>query len=247
MANIKIEFSYNGQNYYGLQKQADKKTVQGEIEKALFKLLKTKTSIILAGRTDKGVCAQKMVANFETNYSINPQKICYALNALLPSDIRILTSQKVCENFHARHSAKSKTYCYKLYYSTFELPLFPFESQIKFDINFKNMKKAMKYLVGTKDFSSFVTNSKQYANCIRTIFRAEIKKENILGIDHYYFYFKGNGFLYNQIRNMVGTILLVGQNKIKPKDIKKILNAKDRRLAGSCMPANGLTLMSIEY
>lgn len=247
MTNIKIEFSYNGQNYYGLQKQNNKQTVQGEIEKALTVLFKEKTSINLAGRTDRGVSAERMVANFQTNYAINPQKICYAINVLLPSDIRILSSEKVDDNFHARFSAKSKTYCYKLYSNNFALPTYPFETQIKFDVNFKNMKKAMKYLVGTKDFSSFVTNAKQNISCKRTIFLAKIKKQKILGINHYYFYFKGSGFLYNQVRTMVGTILLCGQNKIKPKDVKKIIASKNRSMAGQCMRAEGLMLLNVDY
>ena len=245
--NIKITFSYNGKNYFGLQKQKDKQTVQGEIENALLKLFKQNIEITIAGRTDKGVSAQNMVANFFTDYNILPEKICYALNVLLPDDIRILKSEEVETNFNARFCAKQKTYCYAMYESRFALPLFPFESQVKTKLCLKNMKKAMKYLKGKHDFTSFVTNSKQYENCERTIFKLRLIKKSFCKINHYYFDFTGDGFLYNQVRTMVGTILLVGLNKIKPKDIKNILKCKNRSFAGKVMPSEGLTLIDIKY
>ncbi|MGN1208533.1 MAG: tRNA pseudouridine(38-40) synthase TruA [Christensenellales bacterium] len=247
MKNIKITFSYEGRNYFGLQKQTNKTTVQGEIENALFLLLKVQTNIILAGRTDKGVSAQGMVANFETNSKINPEKFCYALNVLLPNDIRILKSEQVNSSFHARHSAKKKTYCYAVYENKFELPLFPFECQVKTSLDFSSMKKAIRFLKGKKDFSSFATNSKQYDDCVRKIFKAKVERKNILGINHYYFYFTGDGFLYNQVRNMVGTIIMAGNRKIKPTDVKNIIKGKNRCLAGSCFPPKGLSLLNIEY
>ncbi len=245
--NIKIEFSYDGRNYFGLQKQKDKKTVQGEIENALFCLFKEKTNINLAGRTDRGVSATNMVANFETNYQIKPEKISYALNVILPDDIRILKSEEVPKDFHARHSAKRKTYCYALYENQFKLPLFIFESQIKTKLDFKKMKQALKHLLGKQDFSSFVTNSKQYESCVRTIFKTKVLKRKICGVNHYYFYFTGDGFMYNQVRTMVGTVLLAGLKKIKPKEIKKIIKSKNRNFAGKVMPSEGLTLLNVEY
>ncbi len=245
--NIKIEFSYNGQEYYGLQKQKDKITVQGEIEKALKTLFGQDISINLAGRTDRGVSAQNMVANFFISFDIPVDKISFALNPLLPGNIRILKSCEVEKNFHARFSAKQKTYCYSLYSSQFELPLFPFETWVKFDLDFCKMKKAIKYLKGKQDFSSFVTNSKQYESLVRTIKKVKIEKKEIAGFNHYYFYFTGDGFMYNQVRNMVGTIVSVGLHKIKPIDMKKIILSKNRCNAGSCFPAKGLTLLSVEY
>lgn len=247
MTNIKIEFSYDGRNYYGLQKQKNRITIQGEIEKALKNLFEEDLNLIIAGRTDKGVSANKMVANFIADCKISANKICYALNVRLPSDIRILSSIKVPLNFHARHSTKLKTYKYSLYESNFNLPLFPFETQIKTKLNFKKMKKAIKYLKGTHDFSSFVTKANEKEDKVRTITEVKLIKQKYLDVTHYYFYFKGNGFLYNQVRTMVGTLVLVGLNKIEPKDIKTIINAKNRSLAGAVMPAEGLVLENIEY
>lgn len=245
--NIKIIFSYDGRQYFGIQKQKDKKTVQGEIEKALSTLFKTKTEITIAGRTDKGVSALKMCANFKTNYNIEPKKICYALNVLLPNDIRVLESEKVDNNFHARFDAKQKTYCYSVFENKFEIPIYPFETLVKSKLNFVNMKKAIKKLKGKHDFSSFVTNNKQYESCERTITKAYIQRKKIEGIIHYYFYFTGDGFMFNQVRTMVGTLILVGQNELKPKDIKKILMSKNRALAGKVMPSEGLVLLNVEY
>jgi len=245
--NIKIEFSYNGQAYYGIQKQNNKLTIQGEIERALKELFNEDIPLIIAGRTDKGVSAHKMVANFFIETKIEPSKICYALNYKLPNDIRILKSERVNDEFHARYSAKLKTYKYGLYVNKFELPLFNFETQFKTPLNFLKMKKAIKYFKGTHDFSAFITHSEEIENKVRNIKKVKLKRINFLGVNHYYFYFTGTGFLYNQVRIMVGTLILVGLNKIKPKDIKKILKSCNRSLAGSVMPANGLVLEELKY
>ena len=245
--NIKITFSYDGRQYYGLQKQKDKRTVQGEIEKALSTLFKTKTEINIAGRTDRGVSALKMCANFKTSYNIEPKKICYALNVLLPNDIRVLESEKVDKNFHARFDAKQKTYCYSVFENKFEIPTYPFETLVKSKLNFVKMKKAIKKLKGRHDFSCFVTNNKQYESCERKITKANIQRKKIEGTIHYYFYFTGDGFMFNQVRTMVGTLILVGQNKLKPKDVKKILISKNRSLAGKVMPSEGLMLLNVDY
>lgn len=246
MKNIKLEFTYNGQNYYGIQKQKNKKTIQGEIENALKELFKQDLSLIIAGRTDRGVSAKKMVANFLVETKIEPKRISYALNALLPDDIRIISSEEVDINFHARHSVKQKTYKYCLYESKIKLPLFPFETQFKNELNFKLMKKAIKFFVGTKDFTSFASKS-EIVDKVRTIYKTKITKTKIDGINHYSFYFTGNGFLYNQIRIMVGTLVLVGLKKIKPNDIKLIIDCKNRAKAGAVMPPEGLMLESVNY
>lgn len=247
MRNIKLEFSYDGRNYYGLQKQKNCVTIQGEIERALTELFGKEINLIIAGRTDKGVSSLKMVGNFYVESNIEADKICYALNVKLPNDIRILSSCEVDFNFHSRYDAKQKTYKYSLYENNFSLPLFPFETLFKAKLNYSNMKRAIKYLVGKHDFSSFVTKSKKIDDKVRTIYKVKLVRKVIQGINHYYFYFTGNGFLYNQVRTMVGTLILAGINKIKPKDIKKIIKNKNRSYAGSVMPANGLVLTDIKY
>lgn len=247
MKNIKIEIMFNGKNYFGFQKQSDKPTVQGEIENALFKLFNNKIDLIYSGRTDRGVSAKKMVANFFVETKIEPEKISFALNQFLPEDIKILKSSEVDLNFNSRKSAKNKTYCYSLYISKINLPLYEHETMFKTDLDFYKMKKAIKYLKGTHDFTSFVTPSCEIEDKVRTIYKTRIEKVVENDITHYKFYFTGNGFLYNQVRIMVGTIILVGLNKIKPKDIKKIIMCKSRDSAGTVMPSEGLILETVEY
>ena len=247
MRNIKIEYSFDGRNYFGLQKQKDKLTIQGEIEKALKGLFKQDVNLIICGRTDRGVSALKAVANFYVNTEIEGEKICYALNQYLPEDIRIFKSEEVDFNFHSRHSSKNKTYVYSLYESKFLLPNFPFETQFKNKLNYKKMKQAIKYFKGTHDFTGFVNSACDIENKVRTILKTKLIKKEILGVNHYYFYFTGNGFLYNQVRIMVGTLILVGLNKLKPKEIKCLLKERSGRYVKHCMPAEGLTLFNIDY
>ena len=238
---------FNGQNYFGMQKQPDKPTIQSEIEKALFGLFKTKIDLIYCGRTDRGVSAKIMVANFLVDTNIEPLKISFALNQFLPQDIKILKSSEVDINFNSRKSAKSKTYAYSLYISKINLPLYTHSTMFKTNLDYNKMKKAIKYLKGTHDFTSFVTPSCEIEDKTRTISKVKIEKRVENNIPHYTFYFTGNGFLYNQVRIMVGTIILAGLNKIKPKDIKRILKAKSRDKAGAVMPAEGLCLINLKY
>ncbi len=247
MRNIKIVFQYDGRNYFGLQKQKNKKTIQGEIENALFEVFKQKINITLAGRTDRGVSAKAMCANFFVDSDIDDKKITYPLNFVLPPDIRILSSIEKEQNFHARFDAKRKTYVYGLYVSNFSLPLYPFETQFKTKLNFGAMRKAIKFFVGEKDFSCCTTNVKENESCVRKIFSAKLKRQVIDGVEHFYFTFVGNGFLYNQVRAMVGTTILAGLGKVKPKEIKKIIESKNRALGGKVMPPEGLVLEKIEY
>jgi len=247
MKNIKLKIMFDGRNYYGMQRQNNKPTIQGEIENALKQLFKEDINLIYAGRTDRGVSAHEMVANFFVETKIKSDKIAYALNQFLPSNIKIIKSEEVYEGFNSRIDAKSKTYCYSLYISKIELPIFKFETCFKNKLNFNKMKQAIKYLKGTKDFTSFVTSSCEIENKIRTISKVKLKRIILNDIEHFKFYFTGDGFLYNQVRIMVGTLILVGLNKIKPYEIKKIIEAKARNKAGSVMPAEGLSLVRIKY
>ena len=244
MKNIKVEIMFDGRNYYGMQRQNDKPTIQGEIEKALKQLFNEDINLIYAGRTDRGVSAHKMVANFFVDTNIESDKIAFALNQFLPANIKIIKSSEVEDNFNSRLSSK---YCYSLYISKVELPIFKFETCFKNKLNFRRMKKSIKYFKGTKDFTSFVTSSCEIENKVRTITKVKLERYKQNNIEHIKFYFTGNGFLYNQVRIMVGTIILAGLNKIKAKDIKNILLSKDRTKAGSVMPAEGLSLIDITY
>ena len=247
MQNIRLNIMFDGTNYYGMQIQKNKPTIVGELKKAIKSLFNEDIELNYLGRTDKGVSAEIMVANFFVDTKIKPENISFALNQFLPKDIKIISSSLVDEKFNARKSVKSKTYCYSLYESKTELPIYPYETMIKSNLNYKNMKKAIKYFKGTKDFTSFVTPSCEIENKVRTIYKVKIIKEKINNINHYKFYFRGNGFLYNQVRIMVGTLVMVGLNKIKPKDIKKILLAKNRGLAGAVMKPQGLKLVDVKY
>jgi len=247
MKNIKLEIMYDGRNYFGMQIQPNKLTIQGEIEKALKDLFKSEIKLNYAGRTDRGVSAYKMVANFFVDTKIEAEKIALALNPLLPDDIKVLSSESVGEDFNARFSAKYKTYMYKFYSSKITLPLFLSETQIKGELNFTKMKKAAKFLIGTHDFTSFANPDTQIEDKVRTIKQIKILRENIDGVWHYSVFITGNGFLYNMVRIIVGTLIQVGEGKIKPEEIKTILKLKDRTKAGKSMPPESLYLINVKY
>ncbi len=244
MKRIKLTISYVGEKYNGWQKQKNGKGIQSILEDAIKKVTDEETVLEGAGRTDAGVHAWGQVAHFDTNSKMNPQKFFYAINQFLPDDIKVLSSCEVDQNFHARFSAKKKTYMYKFYESEVILPLLEFDAtKISTNFNFNVAKKALKYFKGTKDFKSFCSVNTTVKTTVRTIYNIKLKKEkNIVKL-----FVTGNGFLYNMVRIIGGTILEVGMRIKKPEDIKTIFEKQDRTLAGRTLPAKGLTLQKIEY
>ena len=245
MRKIKLTISYVGTQYNGWQKQKNGLGVQGLVEKAILKVTGEEVELLGAGRTDAGVHALGQVAHFSTNSKMDPQKFYYALNQYLPDDIKVLSSCEVDENFHSRFSVKEKTYLYKFYASEVIMPLKEFDAvKINSKFDYKTAKKALKYFKGMHNFKSFCSTNTNVKNTTRTIYDIKLKKDKN-GI--YKLFITGNGFLYNMVRIISGTIVEVGLGIKKPKEVLDIFSNEDRKSAGRTMPAKGLTLYEIKY
>ena len=244
MKKYKILIAYDGLNYSGWQIQKNTLSIQGVIEKALSTVLKETIQITASGRTDAKVHAIEQAAHFITKNELNADKIIYSLNSLLPKDIRILKIEKVDLSFHARFSAKSKIYQYHIVKNEIVLPFdrfYVYKPNHKLDLSL--MKKAIKYFLGTQDFSAFANVGSNKASPIKTIYRIDIiETENKIILE-----FEGSGFLYKMVRNIVGTLLDVSQKKISPESIRDILDSKNIKLASAPVPAYGLFLIKINY
>lgn len=239
-----IKFSYDGTNFSGFQSQKGLRTIQEELENALTKVNDgRRTTITATGRTDKGVHALCQYGHTDINVNINEKKLKRALNSNLPDDIYVIETCQVEDNFHARYNVKCKEYTYYINMGEYNPMERNYVFQYCYKLNIKNMREGIKYFIGKHDFRAFMTENKEKENCVREIYNAEIEeKENKL-----IFIFKGNGFLRYQIRNMVGLLIRVGENKIEPEKIKEVLESKDRTKSGKTAPAEGLYLTKIEY
>lgn len=244
MSKFKIIVEYLGENYSGWQIQEGKKTIQGEITSAIKSVTGEDVVVSGSGRTDAGVSANAQVASFSISKDITAERLLKALNAKLPNDIAVKSAQIVPADFDARFSAKTKTYNYYFYINQIRSPLKDrFALQVPY-ADVRLMNDACRYLVGTFDFKSFVARNSGKNNFVRTIYSASV--EHIYG-DLYVFKICGNGFLYNMVRIIVGTLVSVGQGKLKPTDMATIIAARDRTKAGKTVPAVGLMLSSVEY
>lgn len=240
-----IKFSYDGSNYSGFQKQKGLKSIQEELEHALTIINNSKpTKLVAAGRTDKGVHALCQCAHADLDVNITEYKLKRALNSNLPDDIHVIKTQIVSSDFHARYNVENKTYEYYINLGEYNPIQKNYVFQYNYALDVSNMEKALKYLEGTNDFRAFVTEGSSKTNCIRTIEETKIEKveDNLIKI-----VFKGTGFLRYQVRNMVGILIKVGENKIEPIEVKKILDSKDRTKTGKTAPPEGLYLVDIEY
>lgn len=244
MRNIKLTLEYDGTNYLGWQKQKIGATIQETLEKAITDLTNEEVVVIGSSRTDAGVHAKGFVANFNTNSRIPADKFRGAINHKLPDDIVILKSEEVEEEFHARYNARGKTYSYSILNRDVPSPInrnYLYHLKRKLDV--KAMKEACKYFIGTYDFVAFKTSGSSVKTTVRTITELYIEeKDNIIKI-----YVTGDGFLYNMVRIIVGTLIMVGSNKIYSNEIKNIIDSKQREKAGLCVPATGLVLEKVYY
>ena len=244
MRNIKIIIEYDGKDYNGWQKQTNKLNIQGEIERAIEEITGEKVDLIASGRTDAGVHALAQVANFKIEKNIPIEKIPYALNSKLKKSIRIKEAKEVDEKFHSRYTCKRKTYKYVINNSIQGTAIYR-NLQYHFPEKLDDIKmnEAVKYLIGEHDFKSFKASGTSSKSSVRTIYDAKVTREGeIVTIE-----LTGNGFLYNMVRIIAGTLVDVGEGKIKPEDVKKILLAKDRLKAGRTLPPTGLYLVNVEY
>ncbi len=241
---IKITVSYDGTAYCGWQVQPNGVTVQEEIEKAVLLTTGENVRVTGSGRTDAGVHAKGQVAHFDTNCSIPPEKIFKALNVHLPSDIRVLSSQEAKEDFHACLNAKTKTYKYSLYKAEVENPLKErYAVKIDGEMDVEKMKEASLSFVGEHDFKAFCASGSSVKTTVRTIYDINIDQ---LGQD-LTITIKGNGFLYNMVRIMVGALIAVGKGETQKADIEKMLLTGKRHFNVKTLPSKALCLEKVEY
>jgi len=247
MKNIKLTVAYDGTNYHGFQEQRGTglPTIQEILESTLSKIAKAPIQVIGAGRTDAGVHAWGQVINFRSHcWPVPTSKIHLAMNALLPDDIKVLQAEEVPLDFHARFSATAKTYRYSIYNHRVMSPLhrlYCYHEPRLLDV--RAMQEGAAYLVGTHDFKSFQAQGTPVKDTVRTIYRADIFSEPPL----IHLYLRGNGFLYNMVRIITGTLLDIGMGKIPPSEMAHIIAARDRTRAGTTVPPQGLCLMEVEY
>ena len=244
MRNIKLKIEYDGKDFNGWQKQPNKPNIQGEIERAIYNITKEEVDLIGSGRTDAGVHALGQVANFKTNSNILIEKLALAINSQLKNTIIIKKAEEVDERFHSRYNAKHKTYRYIINNSPCGTAIYrnlEYCFPIKLDVS--KMQEAAKYFEGEHDFKAFKSSGTSAKNSVRTIYNASVKQEG----EKIIIELTGNGFLYNMVRIISGTLLDVGLQKIKPEEIKNIIEEKDRQKAGKTLPAHGLYLVEVKY
>ena len=241
---IVLILQYDGKNYNGWQVQPGLKTIQQTVEDALKSLTGEKCTVTGSGRTDSGVHALCQVAHFDTEFSsIPPEKYSFALNVILPPDIKVVKSFLAPEGFHARFSSKKKTYRYRFYVSDCILPLYDEHALQIYKTDEEKMKKAADYLEGEHDFKCFLAANSLVKDTVRNIYSCKVERHGIF-ID---VTVTGNGFLYNMVRTIAGTLYFAGIGRIKPESVPDILKSGDRERAGKTLAAKGLTLLSVEY
>lgn len=245
--NIKLVLEYDGSAFHGFQLQPKHSSVQRTLEKALTRLCGKKTKISAAsGRTDAGVHALHQVVNFKTTSPRTPEVIQKALNAILPDEIAVKSVEEVSENFHSRFDVERKTYEYRIWNSRVRSPLLLGRVwQVPFNLDLKKMKEGAELLCGTHDFRSFCTTdaSKKDQETTRTVYGFEVFQEgNLIRLR-----VTADGFLYRMVRNFAGALTDLGSGKISLSDLKKSLEAKDRREVGCMAPSDGLYLFDVTY
>lgn len=241
--NIGLVVEYIGTNYCGFQKQKNGITIQEVLETAIEKATAQKTTIVASGRTDTGVHALGQVVNFKTDTTIAPEKLAIVINFHLPEDVKVVKSFLVSDDFNARFDATEKTYVYRVCNAE-NMSVFKINRALHFPkkLDIKLMENAAKKLVGEHDFSSFMASGSSVKTTVRTIKKLSIFKEN----DDIIFEITGNGFLYNMVRIIVGTLLDIGSGK-KQDNIEELLLGCRRKMAGKTVGAQGLYLKEVLY
>lgn len=244
---IGLIIEYDGKDFFGWQIQPEKRTVQGLLTDALSSLLKEKITLIGSGRTDSGVHARNQTAHFEYAGNFPIERLALAVNTLLPADVRVKKSFVASDDFHAQYSAKKKTYSYRYYISKISRPLYdPFAAQIPYDpeaFDLLTAQNAVRDLLGAHDFLGFSSTGREVADSRRTIYSASLTYENELLV----LTLTGNGFLYNMVRIIAGTVAEIGLRRLPESAIRAVLETKNRNLAGKTYPPQGLTLEEVEY
>lgn len=242
MKNYRLVVGYDGTNFRGWQRQPDGRTVQGVIEEALRKITGKRTVVHGAGRTDAGVHALGQTASFRGGYKLSDEVLLRALNAVLPSDVRIFSLAEAPADFHARRSARSKLYRYRIVNAPQPSPLDrSFVLHWPYPLRLGKMRQAAKLFARTADFTAFSSNRDR--SPVRTVTRSELRKSG----DEIIYTIEAAGFLRYMVRTIVGTLLEVGRGRIEPEEVEEIFRRKDRSLAGPTAAAKGLTLIRVDY
>lgn len=244
MKRFMLTVAYDGTAYAGFQVQKECRTIEGELNRCLSELLKEDIHVIGASRTDAGVHALCNVAVFDSETSIPGNKLAYALNQRLPEDIRIQKSEETAPDFHPRHCETRKTYEYRITRGEFPIPtkrLYSYFTYHKLDVS--KMQEAAAYLEGEHDFKSFCAAAAVVESTVRTIYEVAVEEQG----EEIVIRVCGNGFLYNMVRIIAGTLLEVGKGKWPPEKVREMLAARDRRAAGPTAPACGLLLAKYEF
>ena len=244
MRRIKLTVAYDGTSYHGWQFQPGSPTIEGELNRHLSELFREEITVIGASRTDSGVHALCNVAVFDTKARIPAERVAYALNQRLPEDIRIRKSEEVAADFHPRKQATRKTYEYKILNEEFSNPVERLYAHFTYvPLDEKKMQEAAKYLIGEHDFQSFCAAGSTAETTVRTIYDITVeRKDTMISIK-----VTGNGFLYNMVRIIAGTLMEVGKGRFTPEQVKEILGARDRTKAGPTAPAKGLMLYEYRF
>ncbi len=241
---IRLTVAYDGTNYCGWQVQNNGITIESELNRCLTDLFGEEIKVIGASRTDSGVHALGNIAVFDTKARMPAEKVSYALNQRLPEDIRIQASEEVAPDWHPRHCDSCKTYEYRIYRGQFPMPVKRLYSYFTYhELDVEKMRRAADYLVGEHDFKSFCQTGAQVETTVRTIHSLEVEEQGADVVIRVC----GNGFLYNMVRIIAGTLMEVGQGRRTPESMQTVLEACDRQKAGPTAPAHGLMLMKYEF
>lgn len=244
MRNLLVEIAYNGSGYHGFQVQENAITVEEVLQDAIERIIGKREAVIGCSRTDSGVHANSYFFNMHTENPIECERFVAALNHHLPHDIAALSCREVSEDFHARYQAKEKEYVYKILNSAVKNPfMHELLYQYKYPLDEKKLDRAAKHFLGTHDFSAFRKEDTKERDPVRTIYKSEVSRDG----DIVTFTVSGNGFLYNMVRIMVGTLLAVAQDKIDEDEIPQIIESRDRTKAGITAAPCGLYLNRVEY
>ena len=242
--NVKLVIEYDGTRYHGYQIQANSNTVQEELEKVLRRLVCGDFTLYCAGRTDTGVHARWQVCNFRCQgLRVEKEKLTEAMNGLLPDDISVRSADLVSDDFHARFSAKERTYRYVILNSSFKSALLSrYSWHVRTRLELDKMSESAQFLIGTHDFRAF-TDASYPDSTVRNVYTVDIRrKDELINID-----ICANAFTRSMVRNIVGTLTEIGKGKRSIEEMQKILISRDRQNAGVCAPAKGLFLWEIKY
>lgn len=246
LKRILFTIAYDGSDFFGWQKQPDEniRTVQGEFEKALGRFFKKNIECIGASRTDRGVHAMGQRAVIDIDTTVPTEKFPLALHSFLPEDISVVKAEDVSEEFHPRYDCVKKTYQYKIYNGKYRNPICrKYSEYCHVFLDEKKMNEVSKAFIGTHDFKAFAASGNSSKTTVRTIFDIDVKREGEFVV----ITVTGDGFLYNMIRIMAGTLMLAGTGKLDFDGLLKIIESRDRTKAGKTAGPNGLTLMEINY